>query len=66
MVGITERLKERLEERKLAKLRKYGVEYLEEELMPTATTDFLDGAIDETLDLAMHLMALKEKLDART
>lgn len=59
MPGITERLKIRLEERKLVGLRKYG-----KELTPETDVDLLDEAIDEALDLAVYLMALKQKLIA--
>lgn len=61
MPGITEKLKIRLEERKLVGLRKYG-----RELTPDTGVDFLDEAIDEALDLAVYLMALKEKLESRS
>ena len=58
-MNLTEQLKERLEERRLGGLRRYGKEL-------TANTDvnFLDEAIDEALDLAMYLMALKQKLES--
>ncbi len=56
--SLTEAMKIRLENRKLVGLRKYG-----KELTPETDIDFLDEAIDEALDLAMYLMALKWKLD---
>ncbi|KKM28243.1 hypothetical protein LCGC14_1566570 [marine sediment metagenome] len=58
--NLTDRLKQRLEERRLVGLRKYG-----KELTPDIEIDFLDEAIDEALDQAMYLLALKEKLSAR-
>lgn len=58
-MSLTEQLKERLEERRLLGLRRYG-----KELATNTDVDFLDEAIDKTLDLAMYLMALKAQLDA--
>ncbi len=58
-MSLTEQLKERLEERRLVGLRKYG-----KELAPDTNVDFIDEAIDEALDQAMYLLALKKKLDA--
>ncbi len=58
-MSLTEQLKERLEERRLVGLRKYG-----KELSPDTDINFLNEAIDEALDLVMYLMALKQKLDA--
>lgn len=55
--SLTEKVKDRLEERKLIGLRKYG-----KELTPDTDISFIDEAIDEALDLVMYLMALKEKL----
>ncbi len=46
-----------MENRKLIGLRKYG-----KELTPDTNVDLLDEAIDEALDLAMYLMALKWRL----
>lgn len=57
-MSITEQLKERLEKRRLVGLRKYG-----KELTPDVDIDFLNEAIDEALDLAVYLIAFKEKLD---
>ena len=58
-MSLTEQVKQRLEERRLVGLRKYG-----KELSPNTHIDFLDEAIDEALDLVMYLMALKQRLDA--
>ena len=58
-LSLTERVKQRLEERKLVGLQKYG-----KELTPDTDIDFLDEAIDEALDLVMYLMALKQKLES--
>jgi hypothetical protein len=58
-MSLTEQAKQRLEERRLVGLRKYG-----KELSPDTSIDFLDEAIDEALDLVMYLMALQQKLDA--
>lgn len=58
-MNLTEQVKQRLEERRLVGLRKYG-----KELSPDTDINLLDEAIDEALDLVMYLMALKQKLDA--
>jgi len=58
-LNLTERVKQRLEERRLVGLQKYG-----KELTPDTNISFIDEAIDESLDLVMYLMALKQKLDA--
>ncbi|KKK96641.1 hypothetical protein LCGC14_2660770 [marine sediment metagenome] len=58
-LNLTERVKQRLEERRLVGLQKYG-----KELTPDTNISFIDEAIDEALDLVMYLMALKQKLDA--
>ena len=58
-LNLTEQVKQRLEERRLVGLQKYG-----KELTPDTDIDFLDEAIDEALDLVMYLMALKQKLES--
>lgn len=57
-LSITEMLKKRIEERRIVGLEKYG-----KELAPNTEVDLLDEAIDEALDLAAYLMALKQKLN---
>ena len=56
-MNITDRLKDRLEQRKRVGLRKYG-----KELTADTDIDFLEEAIAEALDLAVYLEALREKL----
>ena len=58
-LNLTEQVKQRLEERRLVGLQKYG-----KELTPDTNISFIDEAIDEALDLVMYLLALKLKLDA--
>ncbi len=58
-MSLTEQVKQRLEERRLVGLRKYG-----KELTPDTNISFIDEAIDEALDLVMYLMALKQKLES--
>ena len=57
-MGITESLITRLEARRKTGIRKYG-----KELTPDAYVDFLREAIDEALDLACYLEALRQKLE---
>ncbi len=59
-MSVTDRLVKRLKERRTIGVLKYGGE-----LTPGTNINFLQEAIDEALDLAVYLEALRQKQEEK-
>jgi len=58
--SVTDELLRRVDERRHMGIRRYG-----QELTPDTDIDFLAEAIDEALDLAAYLVALRQRLEEK-